>query len=265
MTSQKVQRMPGGFTLVELLVVIGIIALLLTVLLPVLGAARRRAQSVACASDVRQIYIAMMMFAQDNKGSLPRPYGVGDLSSNPVFLKHFAFLQKVAGASGHVDLDDNKGALWKYVKGKDTRAKLLMCDGDEGEMLAGHPMNPSYPRNLSYSFNSLIERPGSADTAPGLKLDKVLQGSTKIMIYEELAPNDTWCIMGRSPDDVPSGRHAMGMRTDFRNNPNSPDYKSKGRGNFGFFDGHVESLSPGQVLANKKYHVPLIKGDPETY
>ncbi|MCY2950627.1 MAG: prepilin-type N-terminal cleavage/methylation domain-containing protein [Planctomycetota bacterium] len=259
----------GGFTLVELLVVIGIIALLISILLPALHAAKLRAQSVACSSDVRQIYIAMALFAQDNKGHLPRPYGVGELSSVPQLVKVAAWLQKVAGASGHIDLDDEKGALWKQLRGREGRAKVLMCPGDDGEALAGHPVNINYPRNISYSLNYLIER-DVANQPPrlGLVLARVRNPSARILIYEELAPNDSWCIMGLSSDDVPSGRHAQGMRNSYRLDPSKPEYYSKGRGNHCFFDGHVESLTPSELIPPKgkrSYHSPLIAGDPLTW
>src|SRR5688572_12651103 len=60
-----------GFTLVELLVVIGIIALLVSMLLPALNRAREAANAAACMSNLRQINTAYHLYAHDNKGQLP--------------------------------------------------------------------------------------------------------------------------------------------------------------------------------------------------
>lgn len=67
-----IRRQLRAFTLVELLVVIGIIALLVAILLPALAKARWQATLTACASNERQLGAFFLMYAHENKGLLPR-------------------------------------------------------------------------------------------------------------------------------------------------------------------------------------------------
>src|SRR5262245_15533152 len=63
-------KRPAAFTLIELLVVIGIIAVLVSILIPVLGSARASSQSVRCLSNLRQMAQYQMSYNQQFEGQL---------------------------------------------------------------------------------------------------------------------------------------------------------------------------------------------------
>src|SRR5260370_38563029 len=72
-------RAHKAFTLVELLVVIGIIALLIAILLPAVNRARESARRIVCVSNVQQLTAAWLMYANDNKGH----FSSSNTHSNP--------------------------------------------------------------------------------------------------------------------------------------------------------------------------------------
>lgn len=74
-------RFPGGFTLVELLVVIAIIALLMAILMPALQRVRKQTRAVVCRSNLRQIGLIITMYLQDNDLIMPPCYPYSDQSN----------------------------------------------------------------------------------------------------------------------------------------------------------------------------------------
>src|SRR5689334_9519535 len=72
MTERSAAKGERGFTLIELLVVIAIIAILAAILFPVFAQAREKARAITCVSNVRQLVLAMRMYAQDYDEHYPQ-------------------------------------------------------------------------------------------------------------------------------------------------------------------------------------------------
>src|SRR5215831_13724728 len=104
-----------GFTLVELLVVIGIIAILIAILLPVLNKVRLLADRTACLSNQRQFAMAWRMYGEDNHGSLPLgwpdPGGRAESPQPNLYVPWF-----LGGSLGGGNTKDaiKKGYIFKY-------------------------------------------------------------------------------------------------------------------------------------------------------
>jgi len=64
-------RQSGAFTLIELLVVIAIIAILASLLLPALQGAKDKAKEAGCLNNIKQIYTAIILYTDEDNGSLP--------------------------------------------------------------------------------------------------------------------------------------------------------------------------------------------------
>jgi prepilin-type N-terminal cleavage/methylation domain-containing protein/prepilin-type processing-associated H-X9-DG protein len=115
MDSREKTRLYHGFTLVELLVVISIIALLLSILMPSLSKAREQAKRVICASNMKQVVLALQMYSLSNDGSLV-PY---------------------RGTPSDSQSWDSKLAYMFSTEENDSLKKYLTCPSDR------KPRNPS--------------------------------------------------------------------------------------------------------------------------
>jgi prepilin-type N-terminal cleavage/methylation domain-containing protein len=126
----------AGFTLVELLVVIGIVALLIALLMPSLLRAREAANRVACASNLQQWGLAAHTFAAENKGLFPHCFLHLAGLPYPVFLNTDSAGRSVPGYSND-DWTWRYGItyekLFRYGLGRDVR--LRKCPSFEEELL----------------------------------------------------------------------------------------------------------------------------------
>jgi prepilin-type N-terminal cleavage/methylation domain-containing protein/prepilin-type processing-associated H-X9-DG protein len=117
--ARRLTASKSGFTLVELLVVISIIALLLAVLLPALGRVREAANSLACRANIRSITTAWILYAGDNEDRLC----CADTSADKKDQWPWAVAE--IGTRGTME-EIELGALWSYLR----NTKLYKCRSD---------------------------------------------------------------------------------------------------------------------------------------
>jgi prepilin-type N-terminal cleavage/methylation domain-containing protein len=148
-------RKRSGFTLIELLVVIAIIAILAAMLFPVLSSAKQRAWTVQCVSNLRQIGVAMKLFADENNGLYPESGGDIHWDQIDPGTKNYSWMQQIVSYAqntnvyncpGNVQLPLPMRGPFNYFNG--TRAAFVAA----GETAA--PVNTTpikFPSNYVLS------------------------------------------------------------------------------------------------------------------
>ena len=246
------RRLPNGFTLVELLVVIGIIALLISILLPSLATAREQANRTKCLSNIRQIAIAFQGYANDNKFWLPSPAPY-NIFRKEDFL-HWEISGSGSAGAGNRSLDESGVAPYM---GRPFNEVLWRCPSDiiDGRLRTGNYNGYRY----SYVMNGLAS-PFYQTAVQKRPITRYINSTQKVLIYEEdeQTIDDGYGTMGQG-----SGINMLAIRHDRKRIlPDNPTtgitVNGERRGNVGFCDGHAEFLDR-RTVHTPTYYDPTVQ------
>ena len=239
-----------AFTLVELLVVIGIIAVLIGILLPVLSKARESANTLVCATHLREIGMACSVYAADNKGKLPIPIGggaAGNLSYSAILLR--------SDNNYFGQLDFSQGTLVPYLHGAAVAQRLFTCPSDtEPRYSAFQPVTPdreapltpqpAVTRNFSYAFSGTLAGDVIGAHYTGTKTSQIRRPSEKLLIQETyMPPYAAHIAVFYNVNGVPCAI--------FLNR------RHGGKSNQYFADGHVQLFDP-EILRDENVSNPVL-------
>jgi prepilin-type N-terminal cleavage/methylation domain-containing protein/prepilin-type processing-associated H-X9-DG protein len=248
-------RPSRGFTLVELLVVVGIIAVLMSLLLPSLASARRQANNVKCLSNLRQIGMASLQYSTANKGMLPWIIYPNWSSATGEWYKHLTpYLGRTKSPTGETIDPYTMNNLWvaPLIKGC---PEWNAAERYPGETPGWRDSRPGYGMNyrpMMRSSNGLFT--GATDTQVGpLPLTPGTNFSGAIPLTK-IRPSSTAILYGDSTgftlglnwvvsewNFVPNTNPAWAIKYDGAD-PERHGYRKAVYANYAFADGHAESL-----------------------
>jgi prepilin-type N-terminal cleavage/methylation domain-containing protein/prepilin-type processing-associated H-X9-DG protein len=240
-----------AFTLVELLVVIGIIAILIGILLPSLAKARAISRRTACLSNMRQIGAAMQMFAQEHRLYLPKAWFNSSAGIGIVNYTETTQYDKLQETWGY------REPMWgwdfvivKYMKGN---KEAFRCPADESAIMRGlwttsatvGITDPADADDIPASYR--MNTSNQSDAFNGVKLTQLRYSAQAILLTEgQSSPfhhiatweDATTPVTAGSPATSDGGRVGKYNRVNmaYKRHP-------KEMNNYTFADGHGESLA----------------------
>lgn len=229
-TSNPSSRVRSGFTLIEMLVVIAIIALLASIIFPSVAGALRRAKSVRCLSYMKQIGIAFSGYAADNKGAIPLVTNQGTGSSS-------GKLHWIQYLSGYVGKED---AGWSDPK--DPNNVFWGCPAWEGRDAGWNvpPQTQIATSSPGYGMNMYPEQPANwnanarndASNEPLYYIDDITFSSSRVIVADTI----DWHVSASW--NFENGFY--GFTSWSRGDP----FRHGRTANYLFYDGHAEAIEP---------------------
>ena len=236
----------SGFTLVELLVVIAVIAILAAMLLPVLSAAKKRAAQATCVNNLKQLGLGMKMYVDDNDDTFP---GIasglyGYHSEDWIYWRTNAALYPSFEKSPIVSqVTSANRSLFRCPLDRSDVARLSQADALNGPYLYSYSFN-GYgldANNHNFGMSSVVDASSGSPVAYLFKETRVNNPSQKIMLAEEPGSTAGW----GSPDGsiINDGRWVPGPLTGLSGD--SLTIRHGGKADVTFSDGHVAPVTPG--------------------